>query len=424
MEKQHKERATVTIAGTKYFVDLLNEKLLPEEKGLSAINLETFEVIMEEGWIYVGYYDLDKRRAVEYPDDIKTMPEGKVVEIVLPSFRDLDPPSWYERYADQQSVSREIIEGKPIHHTAFIIPLEKSDLAIRVQENNISLNDDPSLQSKVVVSDYQDRVLPEIVIEGTRFLVDVMKEELREKENETNVIAFKDMEYRSTHYLLDYDRDKRNVTDGFGNVSWAYRIEHMATLDPEGMALKTSKTVAEIKGKNDFELLVDQDILDRRLKGQLPVIEICGHPFYVDLRMGCIRPKDDFSTEGIRFREIAYEGTPDGKHYQFPYDPERREPSAIDLSEITELPKGIVLLEIPTEPYLDPVSYARLGGWNLQHILLEHKIQDKMLARVIPWEKTGIERVIKENRARKNQQDVEEPPGQKKKSRIKRGRGI
>ena len=46
-------------------------------------------------------------------------------------------------------------------------------------------------------------------------------------------------------------------------------------------------------------------LFDLRLnKGILPTIEIAGHPFYVDLRMNKLRPKDDFISKGIDFTEI------------------------------------------------------------------------------------------------------------------------
>lgn len=54
------------------------------------------------------------------------------------------------------------------------------------------------------------RRLPEYDLKGTAFIVDVVKMELREKENPSNVISFGAMyDYRST-FILDYDPVTKN----------------------------------------------------------------------------------------------------------------------------------------------------------------------------------------------------------------------
>lgn len=263
------------------------------------------------------------------------------------------------------------------------------------------------------------RQLPVTHIDGTAFIVDVMHGQLRQQGTESNIMSFKDMVYLGSHYLVDFDRDHKNIATGTGNVSWDVRVEMMVRLDPEGMANRTGKPVAEIKDKTDFDLIIDQHLLDKRLKGELPVIDICGHPFYVDLFMGSLRPKDDFTTEGIRFNDIEGDQSPDGSHYRIVYDPLKHQPVFINWQEITAVPSGVVVIEIPTERQLDPVSYARLYDWDMKQMLMGNPIKPDMKAKVISWEKTGIHERIKENRDPKKQVDL------KSKSRPKkRGRGI
>jgi hypothetical protein len=76
----------------------------------------------------------------------------------------------------------------------------------------------------------------------------------------------------------------------------------------------------------DFELMVDQEALTRRIKhGELPTVEIGGHIFYADARIDLLRPKDDFSTMGIRFDDLEDWYVEDKNVYAFPYDPKNFE---------------------------------------------------------------------------------------------------
>ncbi len=58
--------------------------------------------------------------------------------------------------------------------------------------------------------------------------------------------------------------------------------------------------------------MIQEKLLQERMQGKLPIIDIAGHPFYVDIRMGMLRPKDDFRTLGIPIKSFDdFEG-PEG----------------------------------------------------------------------------------------------------------------
>ncbi|HEX7691382.1 MAG TPA: hypothetical protein VF408_03275 [Sediminibacterium sp.] len=59
-----------------------------------------------------------------------------------------------------------------------------------------------------------ERELPVIEICGTRFLVDVVKEELRQKDNPRNTIAFYEMMQNDRGFVLCYDRASKTAFRG------------------------------------------------------------------------------------------------------------------------------------------------------------------------------------------------------------------
>lgn len=264
-----------------------------------------------------------------------------------------------------------------------------------------------------------ERQLPSITIQGTSFMVDVMKEALIETENPGNVISFKEMDYKGDCYLLSYDPDEKNLpgimSSGFIDV----RVLPMTVLDPEGMALKYGKRPDEIIGKTDFEIMINQDLYQRRLFGHLPVIEIMGHPFYVDVRMNSLRPKDDFSTPGIRYSEIDDYIYPDDQRYWIPYHPASHSIREIDTETITEIPKDIFLVEIPTLEKLDPVGYARYHGFDIEQTVIANPIERNMVAKMVDWKETTLHEAIKENLLKKEKNKIGQPS--KKTNRRSRG---
>ncbi len=242
-----------------------------------------------------------------------------------------------------------------------------------------------------------ERQLPTITIQGTSFTVDVLRDALIESGNPGNVIPFKEMAYEGDRYLLSYDLLEKNLpgirSSGFIDV----RVLPLSVLDPEGMALKYGKRLDEIIGKTDFEIRVDQDLYQRRLSGHLPVIEIMGHPFYVDVRMDSLRPKDDFSTQGIRFSEIDNYVHPDDQRYWIPYHPVSHSIREIDTETITEIPKDIFLVEIPTLEKLDPVGYARFHGLDIEQTVMANPLESNMIAKMVDWKESWLPEAIKEN---------------------------
>jgi hypothetical protein len=266
-----------------------------------------------------------------------------------------------------------------------------------------------------------ERELPIVNIEGTNFLLDVDKFELREKNNPENIISVFDMRdlENGKGYAFLYNKIEKNVA-----LSWTHdqtvrvQIPEMVFLDPEGMSKKYGVPLEMFATKSDFDIMVDQAALKDRLSGRLPIVDIAGHPFYVDIRMDMLRPKDDFMSKGIQFSKIEDYYVDEKEKYWVPYNPKTREFQDVDFSKITDIPKDITMVSFPHESKLDPIGYNRMHGFVEMSSLKETNLKSHFKAGQVTWKETGIEEVIKENKAKSiNKKTVKPTPQAKGKGR-------
>jgi hypothetical protein len=248
--------------------------------------------------------------------------------------------------------------------------------------------------------------IPSITIGGTAFDVDIDRQVLIERANPESTISFIDhMEDKGTHYDLVYDLERKRVydkTSGFyESEDWiAVRVPKLIELDPEGMAQKYGYTREQLKGKTDFEVIVDQELLAKRLQGALPTIDICGTLFYIDVRLQELRGVDehwsriDLKTLGI--------STENGRYQAF-YHPDSRQVVDIDPG-LTRLPDGVVLVEIPHDLELDPVALARQHDLAQNALLRQYPIQKELKAEVIPLSGTMLPALVRRNLEKLQQQ--------------------
>lgn len=142
----------------------------------------------------------------------------------------------------------------------------------------------------------------------------------------------------------------------------------------------------------------DLEAYDLRVnKGMLPTIDIEEHPFYVDIRMDKLRPKDDFLSNGIVFSDIENYFNDATDTYLIPYNPQKKEVGEIDYETITEIPKGLVVIEIPSEFKLDPIGWNRLHGYDLLDDIQKGSLEMNFTAKQCQWEDIYVPQKIKEN---------------------------
>lgn len=249
-----------------------------------------------------------------------------------------------------------------------------------------------------------ERELPTINIQGTDFLVDVIKEELLEKDNPKNVMSIELMHYAGERgYSFYYDLNKKNFPDidriiefGLSEDMPEIKIPELKSIDPLGTAEKYNVSLEQVKAKSDFELSIKQGSLhDLRLnKGILPTLEIAGYTFYVDLQMNKLRPKDDFKSKGIDFTEIKDYYDRDRRAYVIPYNPITHQFQEINGFALTELPKDIIMVQFPNQYELDIVGWDKKHGNSLTNQYLK---QMHFEARTLPWVDTNLIEHIKRN---------------------------
>ena len=249
-------------------------------------------------------------------------------------------------------------------------------------------------------------------LDGVPFIVDIDKRELREKENQMNVISFNRMAYKGSHYQLLYDRKQRGTTTARTAVSDMMRIDvpQLIELDAVGMALKYRQPLNRIQLLSDYKVIVDQKILQQRDGGQLPEIEIVHKPFLVDLSDTRLFPRDNPRARGIQLDELVF--SPDRQNYRAVYDVRNQSNDFLRVSDLLSIPKGLMLVEFPTESYLDPIGILKSAhpigfkeflknpdsNFTMQSFLMEHQATQKLeAAKIIPWEKVGVKDLISQN---------------------------
>jgi hypothetical protein len=141
------------------------------------------------------------------------------------------------------------------------------------------------------------KVMQGFEIEGILFIVDIERQALVEFQNPANEISFIDhMRDLGTHYELRFDPAIGSAAskDQSNNEVKTIHVPQMTALDPLNMAKRYGITEEQVKGKPDFEVIVDQEALAIRKNGKLPLIDIQGEAFVVDLRMHELRHAEYF----------------------------------------------------------------------------------------------------------------------------------
>lgn len=234
-------------------------------------------------------------------------------------------------------------------------------------------------------------------IEGTAFEVDVDKQVLRQTDDRSNELSFiKDMQDHDKFYRLLYDLDEKKAAEDLFNQNRVNVIDipQMTELDPQGMAAKYGLFPEQVTGKSDFEVIVDPDLLERRLNGELPQINIAGETFVIDLKLQELR-------HAVHFFPVislkSFELTDDGWHYEAYYHPVMKQVVELD-PKLLELPEGVVKVKLPNEIGLDPVATAAAYGMDERALLRRYPIQKGLKAEVIPLSETDVPRLVRQNR--------------------------
>lgn len=257
-------------------------------------------------------------------------------------------------------------------------------------------------------------VLPRINIEGTVFIIDIAKEELREKNNPKNIVNIKKMSHDDNGYHFHYDSRTKNLASlqEINNPGGAVHIKLLSMPDlthfgpPAGISQNLNRTADNRTGSNDAELDMQQgSLFDLRWNRKiLPRLTIAGHTFFVDTAAGKLRPKDDFKSKGISLDQISSYYDRSAKAYIIPYNPRTRQFQEIDHLKITELPKDILVVKFPHLQELDRVGWNVKYGFGPAHRITDKEFRLHFRAHTLRWEQTNIPSSIKLNLEQKRNQ--------------------
>jgi hypothetical protein len=437
---------TIEFPGRRFEVDVAKNLLRPVDGIGEYIHLGAFEhdYYLDGEEVYHLYYDIKKGTVVDPILDGSWDETKDRVVVEIPQLSELDPigrnialgwsPTTGLLYEDMKMNHQVNIvpwtdygHDQSVEKSLKLLPeidawLPKNADKLEVQSTEQSLDvDQSSIESIQNQQNFMERELPIINIKGTRFVVDVQKMELREKDHAENCISFFEMRDLENHqgYSFSYSLAEKNIPSLWNRKeAITVTIPEMVTLDPEGMSKRYGVPLEMFATKTDFDLMVDQSALKERLSGLLPIVDIEGHPFYVDIRMDMLRPKDDFMSKGIQFSKIEDYYVDEKEKYLVPYNPKTHEFQEVDFSKITDIPKDIIMVSFPHESKLDPIGYNRMHGFDEMSSLKETNLKSHFKAGQVTWKETGIEEVIKENKAKLiNKKTVEPTPQKKRKGR-------
>lgn len=345
-------------------------------------------------------------------------------------------------YKDSRLRQKEMLEWGESQRLSFEVLIPKKIFQAKFWDdfhNEISINHHAAIgkwnihvgwhHNPAELAPPTSRVLPEFEISGTEFLVDLERMELRDKYDFRNTISLKyDISVSDNGYRFKYHLQSRNLPEARQVILEDPEIievemPELARLDPEGMAKKCGVSLETVKASSDFELLVDQQMLEQRLKGKLVTIDIAGHDFYVDHMARSLRPHDDFSTMGISFDKMYAYSTDSGDQFIIPYNPKTHELEQY-ANDITEIPSHLILVEIAHPRLMDPVGYNRVHRRNELEGVQLIGVREHFVARLVDWKEIYADRLVARNKQEKEVQLASKQSKENKTPAMKvRGKG-
>lgn len=153
------------------------------------------------------------------------------------------------------------------------------------------------------------------------------------------------------------------------------------------------KKLNKLSFERDWNILISDEQLRNRLAGKLPVVDLAGDQFFLDVRMNELRLTDDFN------KRISLD-----EFYSFDervcaiYDKIEKQVISIDGDTVINTPKNAVYVELPDFFHIDPIGYARKEGFSDTCFLNDVLMEDRPVAALTPIEQTEIPALIQKNR--------------------------
>ncbi|WP_313410981.1 hypothetical protein [Sphingobacterium multivorum] len=419
---------TLDIAGHTFYVDLQMDKLRPKDdfksKGINFTEIK-------------DYYDRDKRAYIipynptthEFQqDDVSAITElpKDIIIVQFPGQYDLDIVGWYRKHGN--SLTNQYLEQ--MHFEARTLPWIETNIIEHIKHN---VAEQLQPKEEYIINEPKDtlyriptdtrRILPTYKIDGIEFIVDVNQLELREKANPKNVISIKDIEELPAEgYKFWFSPKSKSLTKySDGNAKYI-EIPDFVKLDPIGMAKKHKISEDKIAEMDDFKLMVNQDAFDKIAnKGILPTIDIAGHTFHIDLFNDRLHPKNDIWSRGIIFSELKYYYSHKDNTFTIPYNQRTHTFQEVSLN-VKEIPKDLIVVQIPRKRTLDPIWENKSGNLNSSDYLKKEGVHLHYEAKVIPWHQTRFAETVRRNNGQEVKAEQKLPINPKPQESKRKGR--
>ncbi len=265
-----------------------------------------------------------------------------------------------------------------------------------------------------------------IYISEIPFMVDTKNESIKTKELPGFIITKEEMKDEGKYYSLLLDQDSRKPVEELRNVlapraPFAVNLPKEIFTDSFWGKQDRINVFNTMSAESEWPILAVDEKLGERLAGRLNTVDIEGHTFYVDLSMDMLRPKDDFLSKGIPFKDINDYRSIDTTKYRIPYDPGKREFSEIYLREVDVMPEHLIMIEFPVEHFLDPVGFARIYDVDLLTLIGQRPFIADFEAKRIDWKEAKKEQAMTVKPPNYKHGRIESPRAN---IRYRRGRGI
>ncbi|MGN6566516.1 MAG: hypothetical protein ACTHJ0_01120 [Flavipsychrobacter sp.] len=230
------------------------------------------------------------------------------------------------------------------------------------------------------------KMLPGILIDNTPFIIDLDAKAFRRYSDNTIVIRFDELNHQDGYCSCFISRE----LIGIGKVpiaNGAISNDAFHLVIPEDVLVNNEISPNKLADYNlastehNWGFYLADELLVRRLVGELPHIEIEGSDFTIDWRLKELR-ETEAPFNCLRFSNM--ELSENGEQYLF-LSHRQAHNICRPQPDINHIPGELVLTSIPNELKLDPVGVARQYGLKDFELLREFPIQTKLKAERIPF---------------------------------------
>lgn len=254
-----------------------------------------------------------------------------------------------------------------------------------------------------------------IFIEDALFEIDLKERSISAADNPNFKVWFKDLEVIDGDYRLGYDWKMQRLCP----FSTDLPKEHFHLIHlPESLLQPTQESITafnELSVRHCTGVLVADEDIEARLRGELPKIDIAGSLFYVDWRLRELRSVEDPTTR-LNLRDMEMNN--EGDKYLCLYHTEYKA-IYIPTQYTKQIPEKVVVLEIPYELKLDPIGVARQFELPDTAMLKDFPIEKNLKATVKPISKTEAQQMLDnirrqyQNRNERQQQNCSKRKGKR-----------